>query len=148
MGLVNLDAPTKKWDGTDQCQLCHEALKWLDFKEGEIEGTCFKKEQYSIQKGIKKFDKKVKMSAMKEICNLASKIYFFGEVDYDKLSQEMKDKALFILMLVIMKRNGEIKSRGYTNGSCQRVCIDKNEHTSPALEFCSVKHARGVVGKE
>ena len=85
---------------------------------------------------------------MNETSNLSIKNDYFGEVDYDKLSQEMKDKALFILMLVIMKRNGEIKSRGYTNGSCQRVCIDKNEHTSPALEFCSVKHARGVVGKE
>ena len=37
--------------------------------------------------------------------------WLFGEVDYDKLSQETKDKDLTPLIFMIMKRKGEIMSR-------------------------------------
>ena len=90
---VNADIPTKKWDDTGKCQLCHEVLQWLHFKGNEIEGLCFKTEQCSTQKGIKKFGEKLKTSAMKEMRNLAVKNDCFRKVHYDKLSQEMKDKA-------------------------------------------------------
>ena len=41
----------------------------------------------------------------------------FGEVDNKILTHEMKDQALPILMFMIMKRNGDIKTRGVANGS-------------------------------
>ena len=61
--------------------------------------------------------------------NLATKNSCFGELDYDSLSQEVKDKALPILILMVLKRSGEIKSRGVANGSCERARTDKMECT-------------------
>lgn len=142
MESVDVDAPMKKWDDTDQCQLFHKALQWLDFKGDKIEGLCFKIVQHIVQKGIKKFG-----VAMKEIHDLDAKKDDFGEVDHDKLYQEMKYKALLLLMLMIIKRNGQIKPRGFANGSCKRVCTEKHERTSPAPELFSVKHACGVAAK-
>ena len=113
-----------------------------------ILGIFFKTDQHSIQKGIKKFCEKGKTLPMKEIRNLAVKNDCFGGVGYNKLSQEMKHKALPLLMLMILKRNGEIKSRGCANGSYQTVCTENNERASPIPDFYSVKHACGVVAKE
>ena len=110
---VNAGIPTKKWDDTDQCQMCHEAIQQLHFKGDEIEVLSFKIEKCIIQKGIKKFGEKGNALTMNETSNLSIKNDYFGEVDYDKLSQEMKDKAFPVFMLIIIKRNEEIKSRGY-----------------------------------
>lgn len=138
----------KKWNDTDQHQLCHEALQWLGFKGDESDGICFKKEQHIFQKVFKKFDEKRMASAMKEIRNLAVKNDYFVEVDYDKLSQEMKDKALPLLILIVMKLKGEIKFRGCANGSYHIVHIDKYEFTSPTPDFYSVKCVCRVSDKE
>ena len=62
----------------------------------------FKTKQISIQQGIHKYDDKGKKSVMKEIENLTDNKYF-GEIEYNSITQEMKDKALHILMFMIMK---------------------------------------------
>ena len=53
---------------------------------------------------------------MKEIKNLTGN-ECFGEVENKILTQEMNDQALPILMFMIMKSNGDIKTRGVANGS-------------------------------
>ena len=65
--------------------------------------------------------------AIKEIKNLAVKNKCFREIDYSTLTQEMKDKGLLLLMFIVMKRNGEIKTQGYANGSYQRVYTNKKD---------------------
>ena len=84
----------------------------------------FKTEQMSVQQGIHKYGEEGKKSAMKEIENLTDN-ECFGEIDYNSIAQEMKDKALPILMFMIIKRNGNIKTKGVANGSYQRVYTDK-----------------------
>ena len=54
---------------------------------------------------------------MNDIYNLSIKNECFGEIDYGSLTQEMKDKALLLFMLMVMNRSDEIKSRGVSNGS-------------------------------
>ena len=96
-------------------------MQWLDFKGDEIEGLCFKTDQHKIQAGVKTFGGEWKTSAMKEIRNLAIKNNCFGELKCDSISEDVKRKALPLLMFMVLKRNGEIKSRGVSNGSLQRV---------------------------
>ena len=117
MDSTEIDHPIERWDESNQYQLYHEALQWLDYKGDEIEGLCLKTEQYSIQKGIQVFGDKGKESAMKEMKNLTIKNDCFDEVKYEDLSEDQKNKALPMLMFMIMKRNGIIKSRGVANGS-------------------------------
>ena len=66
----------------------------------------------SAQQGIKKFGQKGKDSVIKEIQNLAEKNECFLEVEYESLTPEMKDKALPLLLFMVMKRNGDLKTRG------------------------------------
>ena len=53
---------------------------------------------------------------MKEMRSLEIKNLCFDEVDYDSLTQEQNDKALPLLMFMVMKRNGILNSRGVANG--------------------------------
>ena len=53
---------------------------------------------------------------MKEMKNLAIKNNCFAEIEYKKSNNEQKTRALLILMFIIMKRNGLIKSRDVANG--------------------------------
>ena len=101
--------PIKRWDDQDQFQLYHEGLYYLNYNGDEIERLCSKSGQYSLQKGVKLFAEKEKLSATKEINNLAVKNDCFGEIDCKSLTQEMKDKELPLLMLMLMKSNGDIK---------------------------------------
>ena len=96
---VDVDVPIKKSDDQDQFQIYHEALKWLNYHGDEIEGLCFKSDKHSAQKVIKLFGEKGKLSATKEIENLAAKDDCFGELDYKSLTHEMKDKKIPLLML-------------------------------------------------
>ena len=80
--------------------------------------------------------------------NLAVKNDCFGEVEYESLTEEMKKRALPLLMFMVLKRKGVLKSRGVANGSRQRVHADKNEVSSPTPDFYSLKHACGVAAKE
>ena len=126
----------------------HEALDWLGFRQNEIVELSFKAQQWSVQQGIRKFGDEGKKSAMKEIKNLAVKNNCFGEVDYKSLSQEKKDKALPVLMFMVKKRNGDIKTRGYANGSVQQIYTDKNSVSSPTPDFYAFKYVCAVIAKE
>ena len=69
---------------------------------------------------------KDKKPAMK-IKNLVIKNELFGETHYEFLTQEIQNCALPLLMLIVMKRSGDLKSRGCANGSYQKICTDKSE---------------------
>jgi hypothetical protein len=47
---------------------------------------------------------------VKEIKNLVVKNNCFREIKYDSLTDEMKKSALPLLMFMVIKRNGDIKS--------------------------------------
>jgi hypothetical protein len=80
-----------------------ETIKWMDVDQGDVTAMMFVTKQMSIQEGMKKYKEEGKESAMKEILNLTGNDCI-GEIDYDKLSQEDKDKALPILMFMVLKR--------------------------------------------
>jgi len=148
LNVGNYSEFVERWDDKDQYQLYHEALDWLGFRQNEIVELSFKAQQWSVQQGIRKFGDEGKKSAMKEIKNLAVKNNCFGEVDYKPLSQEQKDKALPILMFMVKKRNGDIKTRGCANGSVQRIYTDKNSVSSPTPDFYAFKYVCTVIAKE
>ena len=85
---------------------------------------------------------------MKEIRNLAEKKECFGEPGYEELTQEMKDRALLLLMFMVMKHTGELKSHGCARGDVQKLYTDKNKVLSPTPEFYSLKYVYGVIAKE
>ena len=131
----------------DELQHYAEALVWLDYKFDEVTDLVFAAKQYSINAGVKKYGAEGKESAVKEINNLL-KNECFGETDYDKLTQEQKDRALPILMFMILKRNGEIKTRGVANGSVQRLYTNKDDVTSPTPDYHSFKYVCAVAALE
>ena len=51
-------------------------------------------------------------------------------------------------MLMLPKRNGEIKSRGVANGSLQMIRANKSDCTSLTPDFHSLKHAVSTAAKE
>ena len=136
--VTKLDSPKYKENikrlQVDEYQHYVEALEWFDFGHNDISSMVFKAKQMSIQQGIKTYGDKGKESALNEIRNLTEN-ECFGEVEYNTLTQEMKNKALPILMFMIMKRNGLIKTRGVADGSKERVYIDKNDCSSPNPGF-------------
>ena len=67
------------------------------------------------------------MSTIKEIRNLAIKNDYFREILYEELISKMKDRALPILMFIVIKRNGDVKLRGCANRSFQCIYTDKHE---------------------
>ena len=60
ISTADTDVPIQRWNKVDRCQLCHEALQWLDRKGDKIVGLCFKKDRHSMQSGMKKFGDKGK----------------------------------------------------------------------------------------
>ena len=131
----------------DEYQLYKEALQWFDFEFNKIDSMMFKAEHMSMQQGIHKYGEEGKKSALKEIANLTDN-ECFGEIAYNTLTQEMKDQALPILMFMIMKRNGNIKSRGVANGSVQRAYTDKEDCSSPTPDYYAFKYIIAVIAKE
>ena len=97
---------------------------WCEMKQGDAAGIMFAEKQTSIQKGIKEYKEEGKASAMKEILNLTGNDCF-GETYYENLTQDDKDSALPILMIMIIQRNGSLKFTGVSNGSVQRLYINK-----------------------
>ena len=87
---------------------------------------------------MKAFGDKGKESAMKEMKSLVIKNQCFDELDYDSLTQDQKNKALPLLMFIVIKRNGTIKSRRVANGKTQKLYSDQ-EHASLTLDFYVVK---------
>jgi hypothetical protein len=110
----NTDESPNKIDlikAKDEHQHYLDAIKWMDVKPDDITAMMFAAKQMSIQEGMKKYKDEGKASAMKEIINFTDNDCF-GETEYEKLSQETKDKALPILMFMVMKQNGSLKTRG------------------------------------
>ena len=60
----------------------------------------------------------------------------------------MKDQALPILKFMIMKRDGDIKTRGVANGSFQRVYTDKDTCSSPTPDFYAFKYMIAMIARE
>ena len=52
-----------------------------------------------------------------------------------------------MLMFMIMKRNGLIKSRGVANGKVEKLCSN-DEFSSPTPDFYAVKYICAVAAKE
>ena len=84
---------------------------------------------------------------MKEMHNLEIKNNCFGELKHESQTDEIKRRDLPLLMLMVLKRNGEMKSRGVTNGSLQRMCADKAERTSQTPYFHSLKYVAAVAAE-
>ena len=122
-------------------------MKWLDYNNDEIDGLCLKTEQCSVQQGVKLHGDKGKELAMKEMRSLALKNKCFDEINYDSLTQEQKDRALPLLMFMVMKRNGTLKSRGVTNGKHQKLHSD-NDFASPTPDFYTMKYVCGASALE
>ena len=124
-----------------------DAIKWMDVEPNDITAMMFAAKQMSIQQGIKKYKDEGKASAMKEIINLTDNDCF-GETVYEKLTQQFKDKALPILMFMVMKRNGSLKTRGCANGSVQRLYTNKEDVSSPTPDFYAFKFVCAVIARE
>ena len=91
---------------------------------------------------------KCKEPAMKEINNLDMKNECFGEKDKESLTQEMKNQKLPLIILTAMKRSGNLKPRGCTNGSYQKICTKKRKCSSTTPDVFSLKHSCGATSKE
>jgi hypothetical protein len=128
-------------------QLFTEALKWYEFSPREVEAMAYKVSTMSVKQGLQRHGKEAKESAMKEIKNLVGNDCF-GETKYEELSQEMKDKALPILMFMVLKRNGLLKTRGVADGSVQRLYTSKDDVSSPTPDFYAFKYICAVIAKE
>ena len=124
-----------------------DAITWMDVEQEDITAMMFAAKQMSIQEGMKKYKEEGKASAMKEIINLTDNDCF-GETEYEKLSQEAKDKALPILMFMVLKRNGSLKTRGCANGSVQRLYTNKEDVSSPTPDFYAFKFICAVIARE
>ena len=95
----------------------------------------------SVKQGYKKHRKKAKESAMKDNC--------FGATEYSKLTQDMKDEALPILMFMVLKCNGLLKTRGITDGSVRRLYTSKDDVSSPTPDFFyAFKYICAVILRE
>ena len=131
----------------EEYQLYSEALEWYDYSPEEITALVFKASTMSVKQGIKKHGGEAKASAMKEVRNLVDN-ECFGELDYSTLTQEMKDKALPILMFMVLKRNGVLKTRGVADGSVQRLFTNKDDESSPTPDFYAFKYICAIIAKE
>ena len=74
-----------------------------------------------VKQGIKQqHQQEAKNSAIKEIRNLVVENKYVGEISYKTLTQELKDKALLILMFMVLNHNRLLKTCGVADGSVQR----------------------------
>ena len=85
---------------------------------------------------------------IKEINNLVEKNDYFSEVNHESLTEEMKSKALLLLVFMVAERNSNIKSRGVTNGSFQHIHTSKKDYLSLTLDFHTFKYAYRLISKE
>ena len=69
----------------------------------------------------------------------------FEETGHENLTQEMKDRFLPLLILMVMKREGDIKSIEVANGSFQRLHAEKSYCSSSTPDLYSFKHACAMI---
>ena len=84
---------------------------------------------------------------MKEINNLVSR-ECFGELPYKSLTDKDTKQALPILMFMLLKCDGRLKSRGCANGRSQCLWTTKQEVSSPTPAFEALKHILAIIGLE
>ena len=85
---------------------------------------------------------------MKEIRHLAEKNDYFGEMSRASLTEEMKRKSFPLLMLMVMKRNGDLKTRGCALGQYERLHTDKAECSSLTPDLFAFKHICAAISLE
>ena len=128
-------------------QLYAEALDWVDYNSKEIHALVYKASTMSVKEGIRKHGKEAKALALKEARNLVGN-ECFGEINQSTLTQAMKDKALPILMFMIMKRNGLLRTRGVADGSVERIFTSKEDVSLPTPDFYAFKYICALIAKE
>jgi hypothetical protein len=84
---------------------------------------------------------------MKEINNLVSRDCF-GEVEYESLTEKQKKFALNILMFMVMKRDGKLKTRGCADGRPQRLWTRKQDVSSPTPTNESLRYVLVIIAME
>ena len=72
----------------------------------------------------------------------------FGKVVYELLTAQQKKWALPILLFMVMKRNGTLKSRACADGRQQRLWTNKEQVSSPTLSIDSLKYTMIVDAQE
>ena len=92
---------------------------------------------HSLQKGIKKFQKKGHDAAKDEMKQLHDR-ECWTPIKVDTMSPTEKEKALESLMFLVEKKCGRIKARHCANGSKQRKWMRPEEAASPTVMTESV----------
>jgi hypothetical protein len=92
--------------------------------------ACSFLQTYSLKQGIKKFGKRGKAAAHKEMKQLNDRVVFEPIALEDMTTLERK-RAMESLIFLNEKRDGTIKARTCANGSTQRSYISRDEATSP-----------------
>ena len=60
---------------------------------------------------------------------------YFGDIECESLTQEMKDQVLPLLMLTVMKRSCDLKTRGCIQVSLQRSHTNESECSYLTTDF-------------
>ena len=60
----------------------------------------------------------------------------------------MKDRALPLLMFMVLKINGDLKTRVVSNGIKHLLCTNKNDFISLTSNFYALKHVCAEIDKE
>eukprot|EP00536_Pseudo-nitzschia_multiseries_P017800 jgi/Psemu1/52590/gm1.52590_g len=92
--------------------------------------------QMNIKEGLRTYRDRGKASVMKEI------------VDQESISSEDKKWALPILMFMVLKRCGKLKSRGCADGRPQRLWTTKQEVSSPTPTVELIKYILAINALE
>jgi hypothetical protein len=88
--------------------------------------------QYNLKPGLKKFGKRGKTAAMKELMQLHV-MDTWTDMDPTKLSREQQMKALLSLLFLKEKITGYLKGCACINGAPQRAYIPKEEAGLPTV---------------
>jgi hypothetical protein len=88
--------------------------------------------QYSLKKGLKKFQKVGEAAVSKELKQLHTRETFTPQHS-DDLSDKQKQRALESLMFLKEKRDGTIKGRACTDGRKQRETAAPGAATPPTV---------------
>eukprot|EP00536_Pseudo-nitzschia_multiseries_P002497 jgi/Psemu1/5685/gm1.5685_g len=86
--------------------------------------------QMSTQEGMRVHGEEGKASIMKEIDNLVTR-GCFGKVNCNLLTEQQKHQALPILMFMLIKQDGRLKSRGCADRRPQHLWTNKQDNASP-----------------
>jgi hypothetical protein len=91
-------------------------------------------QQYNINKGLKMFGDRGATAVTKELTQLYDMETCFPE-DSSKLTNKEKSDALYALILLTEKRNGDIKGRACVDGSKQRDYSNKEDAALPTASL-------------